>query len=178
MHARTEFDGKDVHTQIGVTVPILTVCPCSQELVKARAQNMLRKERFSDQDIKKIFDTIPMPAHSQRARITVVMTVPPNTDIDIRDIIEIIHVKTNQVYGILKRPDELEVVFKAHQNPAFVEDLARDIAESVYLLFKGKLPSETRLLVRAMSEESIHQHDAIAQIEMTFKEIGYFVDIE
>jgi GTP cyclohydrolase-4 len=102
--------------------------------------------------------------------------IPQDIDIDIRDIIELIHVRTNQVYGILKRPDELEVVFKAHQNPAFVEDIVRDIAETAYKFFKDKVPSDTKLVVRATSEESIHQHNAVAEVEMTLGEIGYFIN--
>ena len=63
------------------------------------------------------------------------------------------------VYALLKRPDERHVTMQAYDNPVFVEDLVRNVA---VLLKKDKRISA--FSVRAVNQESIHAHDAFAQV--------------
>lgn len=63
------------------------------------------------------------------------------------------------LYTLLKRPDEKYVTEQAYNNPRFVEDAARELAL--------KLDKDERITwyyISITSSESIHNHDAFAEI--------------
>jgi GTP cyclohydrolase I len=63
------------------------------------------------------------------------------------------------LYPLLKREDERHVTMQAYDNPAFVEDIVRDVAI--------RLQNDERIIwfrVHALNQESIHNHNAFAQI--------------
>ena len=64
------------------------------------------------------------------------------------------------MFPLLKRPDERHVTMAAHDNPVFVEDMARGAAEAL-----GRDARIAWFSVEAASEESIHNHRAFARIE-------------
>ncbi|MEL6716873.1 MAG: GTP cyclohydrolase, FolE2/MptA family, partial [Planctomycetota bacterium] len=62
-----------------------------------------------------------------------------------------------RVYPVLKRPDERWVTMEAYENPVFVEDMVRGVAD--------RLRQDDRIVsfdVHARNFESIHGHDAFA----------------
>jgi GTP cyclohydrolase I len=63
------------------------------------------------------------------------------------------------LYSVLKRPDEKYVTEKAYDNPKFVEDIVRDVAQ--------RLDNERRIIaysVESENFESIHNHSAYALV--------------
>lgn len=63
------------------------------------------------------------------------------------------------VYALLKREDERHVTMQAYDNPVFVEDMVRNVAM--------RLRADQRVTwfrVRAENHESIHNHNAFAQV--------------
>lgn len=117
-----------------VVVPVTSLCPCS----------------------KKISD---YGAHNQRSHVTI--AVRTNSFVWIEDVIRIAEEHAScELYGLLKRPDEKYVTEKAYDNPKFVEDIVRDVAEV--------LNQDTRIdayVVESENFESIHNHSAYALIE-------------
>ncbi|MDE7523265.1 GTP cyclohydrolase, FolE2/MptA family, partial [Ligilactobacillus salivarius] len=83
------------------------------------------------------------------------------------ELLEIIESNASaRLHPVLKRPDEKKVTEQAYENPRFVEDLIRLIAADLYLTnwvqaFK----------IECKNEESIHQHDAYAQMEYRKKNL-------
>jgi GTP cyclohydrolase I len=67
---------------------------------------------------------------------------------------------SSDIYSILKREDEKFVTERAFQNPKFVEDVVRDIAETL-----SKDPNITWFMIEAENFESIHNHSAYAFLE-------------
>jgi MptA/FolE2 family GTP cyclohydrolase len=63
------------------------------------------------------------------------------------------------IYSLLKRSDEREVTMRAYDNPAFVEDIVRDV---VVALRADVRVAEAR--VKATNQESIHDHSAVAEV--------------
>ena len=63
------------------------------------------------------------------------------------------------VYALLKRTDERHVTMQAYDNPVFVEDVVRNAA--ALLLADKRVASFT---VKAVNQESIHDHNAFAVI--------------
>lgn len=117
-----------------VEVPVTTVCPCSKEI-----------SRFG--------------AHNQRGEVRV--SIRFKKFVWIEDIIGLVEDSAScDVYSILKRPDEKCVTEKAYQNPMFVEDVVRALAEKL-----SNNPEITWFAVEAENFESIHNHSAYAFIE-------------
>ena len=44
----------------------MTACPCAQELVGARAAERLRGDGFSEEQIERVFEHVPVATHNQR----------------------------------------------------------------------------------------------------------------
>ena len=119
---------------VGVLVPITTVCPCSKEISRAGA-------------------------HNQRGIVTV--RVRFRKFFWIEDVIKLIEDSASgEVYSLLKRVDEKFVTEKGYENPLFVEDVVRNIADRL-----NKDANFTWYSVEAENFESIHNHNAYAYIE-------------
>ncbi|MEN6617163.1 MAG: GTP cyclohydrolase FolE2 [Syntrophorhabdus sp.] len=114
---------------VWASVPINTLCPCSKEISE-------------------------YGAHNQRG-ITKV-EVKTRRFFWIEDLISIIEASaSSDIYSILKREDEKFITERAFDNPKFVEDVVRDIAE--------KLAQDTNIkwfAIEAENFESIHNHSA------------------
>jgi len=97
----------------------------------------------------------------------------PNDDrtVDANDLIDIAErAFSSPTYSILKRKEEGELVYKAHKNPKFVEDVVRDILKTILNRYKY-LPDDVMVVVRSESEESIHKHNAFAERITTLEEL-------
>ena len=116
---------------VSVWVPSTTLCPCSKEI-----------SRFG--------------AHNQRAEIN--LNVKVNNFIWLEDLISLVESGAScEVYSLLKRPDEKYVTEKAYENPMFVEDVVRKVAELAHMHQDIYWFS-----VGVESFESIHKHSAYA----------------
>ncbi len=119
-----------------VLVPVTSLCPCSKSISK-------------------------YGAHNQRSHITIKAKVTKGKTLYIEDLIDLAERKAScELYAILKREDEKVVTERAYDNPAFVEDLVRDIAVE---LNKDERINYYRL--ESENFESIHNHSAYALIE-------------
>jgi GTP cyclohydrolase I len=67
---------------------------------------------------------------------------------------------SSEVYSLLKRADEKYITEKGYQNPMFVEDVVRSVAEKL-----NKDDNFTWYSVEAENFESIHNHSAYAYVE-------------
>jgi GTP cyclohydrolase I len=125
---------------ISVRVPVTSVCPCSKAI--------------SDYG-----------AHNQRGYITI--SVDPILDdhgdfelVWFEELIDIAEAAASSpVYPLLKRSDERHVTMAAYDNPVFVEDMVRSVADV--------LQKDRRIggfAVEAVNDESIHNHGAFARI--------------
>jgi GTP cyclohydrolase I len=117
-----------------VEAPVTTLCPCSKA-ISARG------------------------AHNQRSNVT--LSVRFSEPVWIEDLLELVEASASaQLYSLLKRPDEKFVTEAAYDNPVFVEDLVRNVAQKVI-----SHPHITWFRVEAENFESIHNHNAWAVIE-------------
>jgi GTP cyclohydrolase I len=79
----------------------------------------------------------------------------------IEDLIRLVEDAAScDVYSVLKREDEKYVTERAYENPKFVEDIVRDIAQKL-----DQDPNITWFAVESENFESIHNHNAYAYIE-------------
>lgn len=131
-------EGEEIDYVVTVEVPVATLCPCSKAI----------SERG---------------AHNQRGLVT--FSVRFRQPIWIEDLIELVEASAScELYSVLKRPDEKYVTEAAYDNPVFVEDLVRSVAQKA-----NSHPRIKWFRVEAENFESIHNHNAWAVIESTKK---------
>ena len=129
-----ENNGRKTDFLVGVMVPVTTVCPCSKEISS-------------------------VGAHNQRSIVKVNLRF--RKFFWIEDIISLVEDSASaDIYSLLKRVDEKFVTEKAFDNPMFVEDVVRCIAEKL-----NRNPNFTWYSVEAENLESIHYHSAYAYVE-------------
>jgi GTP cyclohydrolase I len=123
-----------LRTFLQVLVPVTSLCPCSKEISQ-------------------------YGAHNQRSHVTIRAELAG--EVSAEALIRIAEEQAScELWGLLKRPDEKFVTERAYENPKFVEDLVRDVAQ--------RLNADERIVaytLEAENFESIHNHSAYAVIE-------------
>ncbi len=150
---------------VGVTAQGMTACPCAQELITAGARERLEDEGFSEDEIGRILDAVPVATHNQRGLGTLMIGLPEGSqvDIDARTLVDIVESSmSSEIYELMKRSDEAHVVEKAHRRPRFVEDCVREMIKGVVDGF-GDLADHAFVSARQENLETIHQHNVVAE---------------
>lgn len=118
-----------------VASDVTSLCPCSKAISAYGAHN--QRSKVSLTTIGSTEDPYPIDVATAVSLNTAVGSCP--------------------VYPLVKRPDERTITMQAYDNPAFVEDMARDL--SLSLRRRG---IAHRLHIRNL--ESIHSHDAVVSL--------------
>jgi GTP cyclohydrolase IV len=150
---------------VGVEAQGMTACPCAQEMVMDRAQERLIADGFSDEEITRVFEAVPVATHNQRGLGTLFVGCPEGCDegIEAQTLLEIVEASmSSEIYELMKRPDEMEVVEKAHRRPRFVEDCAREMIRMAVERF-GDLGAGAFVMARQENLETIHKHNVVAE---------------
>jgi GTP cyclohydrolase-4 len=159
------------HEEIGAEVTGMTVCPCSQGMSASRAREELRDLGVDDETAEAFLERVPQPGHSQRGHATLTVTSEGSPDVDLIDVIDIARDSMSaRIYNLAKRPDEDHMTYHAHANAKFVEDCVRSMAEDVVEQF-DHLPDDAVVRMKQSNDESIHQHNAHAEREVTFAQL-------
>jgi GTP cyclohydrolase IV len=150
---------------VGVAAQGMTACPCAQQLVAGRSRERLAADGFSDDEIGRIFEAVPVATHNQRGLGTLYLGLPEDcdADVDAAELLEIVEDSmSSEVYELMKRSDEGAVVEKAHRRPRFVEDCVRVAIRGAIERFDG-LRDDAFVWSRQENLETIHQHNVIAE---------------
>ncbi len=159
------------HEEIGAEVTGMTVCPCSQGMSESRAREELQDLDVDRETIDEFLDRVPQPGHSQRGHATLTVTSEGSPDVDLRDIIDIARDSMSaRIYNLAKRPDEDHMTFEAHSDAKFVEDCVRALAEGAVEEF-DHLEDSAVVRIKQSNDESIHQHNAHAEREVTLGQL-------
>jgi GTP cyclohydrolase-4 len=161
----------EVRKIIGAEVIGITACPCAQEIMRASAEEELLRLEVPPEKIEAFFQKIPMATHNQRGRGIVSVETTGSHRVPLDTIIGIIERSMSTMsFELLKRGDEYQVVKNAHLNPKFVEDCVRDMAKNVVSDFP-ELPDDAIIKIKQINEESIHQHNAFAELSTTMGQL-------
>ena len=156
---------RGTRTLRGVQAQGMTACPCAQEMVADLARERLYEQGFDADEVERIIDVVPIATHNQRGIGTLYVGCPESwaTDVDARDLLHIVEQSmSSEIYGLLKRPDELAVVEKAHSQPRFVEDCAREMIRRVIDAYPD-MHEEAFVMARQENLETIHRHNVVAE---------------
>jgi GTP cyclohydrolase IV len=165
---------------VGVSATGMTACPCAQELVGARAAERLRGDGFSEEQIERVFEHVPVATHNQRGLGTLHIGCLEDceAEIDASTLLEIVeNSMSSEIYELMKRSDEVEVVEKAHRRPRFVEDCVREMIAGVVARFGG-LDGGSFVAARQENLETIHQHNVVAERHGLMSELRSEVEME
>ena len=162
---------------VGVEAEGIMACPCAQDMVRAAARERLLEDGIDAATVDRVLDLVPLATHNQRGRGTLMVGLPyPLRPADpplvrAQDLVEIVEASmSSENYDLLKRPDELFVVQKAHRHPRFVEDAAREMLCNFVEMYPD-LPDTTYAHARQVNMETIHKHDVFAERGGTLAEL-------
>ncbi len=164
---------RGTRTLTGVQAQGMTACPCAQEMVAGLARERLTEEGFDAGEIERIVDVVPIATHNQRGIGTLHVGCPEGGPawIDAPELLRIVESSmSSEIYELMKRPDELAVVVKAHEQPRFVEDCVREMVRQVVEGYP-ELPDGTFVMARQENLETIHRHNVVAERHGTLGEL-------
>jgi GTP cyclohydrolase IV len=150
---------------VGVQAQGMTACPCAQEMVTESARERLREDGFTDDEIARVFEAVPVATHNQRGIGTLYIGCPEgcSESLEAEVLLEIVEASmSSEIYELMKRPDELHVVEKAHRHPRFVEDCVREMVRMATERFSG-LGDAAFVAARQENLETIHKHNVVAE---------------
>jgi GTP cyclohydrolase IV len=178
LHGRAVAFERGTRGTVGVSATGMTACPCAQELVAARARERLAAQQFSAEQIEQILESVPVATHNQRglATLEIGCTEQCATVIDATMLLEIAEASmSSEIYELMKRSDEVEVVEKAHRRPRFVEDCVREMLAGVVRTFTD-LDGASFVSARQENLETIHQHNVVAERHGLLSELRTEID--
>jgi GTP cyclohydrolase-4 len=154
--------GKPTSTRrVGVQVVGMSACPCAMETVRHKL----------GAEGRKVPADLPFITHNQRNRVTLVLDLPGEADVEAADLVALCEASLSApTFELLKRGDEGDLVLQAHQQPRFVEDVVREALHKVAGRY-GSLGAGVRVFVSSEAEESIHKHNAYAERTTTLGEL-------
>jgi GTP cyclohydrolase IV len=173
LYGRALASERGTRRLVGVAANGMTACPCAQQLVSAAARTRLLDDGFSDSEIDRIFEAVPVATHNQRGLGTLYIgaTESGELEIDARTLLEIVeNSMSSEIYELMKRVDEVAVVEKAHRRPRFVEDCVREMIHGVIAALPA-LPDDAFVSARQENLETIHQHNVAAERHGTLGEL-------
>jgi len=165
LHGRAVAFEHGTRRIVGVSATGMTACPCAQELVAGRARERLAADGYSAEEIDRVLAQVPVATHNQRgvATLNVGCVEECTAEIDATTLLQIAEGSmSSEIYELMKRSDEVEVVEKAHRRPRFVEDCVREMIAGVVATF-GELDGASFVSARQENLETIHQHNVVAE---------------
>jgi GTP cyclohydrolase-4 len=163
---------------VGVEAQGMTACPCAQELVIDRARERLDDQGFTEDEIARVLEAVPVATHNQRGIGTLYVGCPEACadPIEAADLLQIVEsAMSSEIYELMKRSDELAVVEKAHLHPRFVEDCVREMVRMAVVRFSG-FGDDAFILARQENLESIHKHNVVAERHGLMAELKREID--
>jgi GTP cyclohydrolase IV len=178
LHGRAVAFEHGTRGTVGVSATGMTACPCAQELIAARARERLLDVGLSEQQVVTVLENVPVATHNQRGLATLHIGCVEDcgTEIDAARLLRIAEMSmSSEIYELMKRSDEVEVVEKAHRRPRFVEDCVREMIAGVVGEFTA-LDGASFVWARQENLETIHQHNVVAERHGLLSELRGEVD--
>ena len=150
---------------VGVEAQGITASPWAQELVMERSQERLREGGFTRDEIARVLEAVPVATHNQRGigTLHIGCTEGSTETFEAEVLLEIVEAAmSSEIYELMKRSDEVEVVEKAHLQPRFVEDCVREMIRRSIERF-SHLDQNAFVFARQENLETIHKHSVMAE---------------
>ena len=156
---------RGTRTLTGVQAQGMTACPCAQEMVAELGRERLAERASTPTRSSARSGPSPSPPTTSAGSAPSTSAAPraAPTWIDAPELLRIVEGSmSSEIYELMKRPDELAVVEKAHAQPRFVEDCVREMIRQVVEGYPD-LPAEAFVMARQENLETIHRHNVVAE---------------
>jgi len=154
--------------QVGVVVPFINACPCTQRWGMRAYYETLRTKGYDHSTSEDLVRCAPLQAHTNRGKAKVCIS---SSEVSHKTIYDVLDNSVPIIRELLKGQDEHSVVRHAHEQGQFCEDNIRAIAQQVALTFKDKLPAKTPILIHVEVDESVHFHNLWAEMDQSLGEL-------
>ena len=150
---------------VGVEAHGITACPCAQQLLISGARPRLEEEGHTQDEIERILQIVPVATHNQRGVGQLYVGCPEGFEetVEAETLLGIVERSmSSEIFELMKRSDEAEVVEKAHRQPRFVEDCVREMVRMAVETF-AHLGDQAFVAARQENLETIHKHQVVAE---------------
>jgi GTP cyclohydrolase-4 len=156
--------GEKEEVGLGIGASIITACPCMQTYALDEMTQILG---LTVREPEALMKSIPIATHSQKGYVVTYISGPPDAmrNLNLKHIYKIVEQATVLTWELLKRPDEYDLVRKAHLKAQFVEDVVRSTLSNACIALDG-FDNSLSISVNAKSYESIHGHDIEAETQI------------
>lgn len=163
-----KIENNDSQLTIGVEVPFINACPCTQRWGMRAYYNTLKEQGYSHEEAEKLVRSAPLQAHTNGGIAKLYIT---NNEINHTDLYDVLDRSLPIIRELLKGQDEHSVVRHTHEQGQFCEDNIRSITAEVVKTFSDTLSPNTPIKIHVEVNESVHFHNLWAEVDMTLGEI-------
>jgi len=165
LYGRAVASESGTRWMVGVSAQGMTASPYAQGVLIARARERLAAAGFSEAQIARVVEDVPVATHDQLGVGTLHVGCPEGCalELDVAVLLDIVEgAMSSEIFELLKRSDEAAVVERAHRRPRFVDDCVSTMIASVVERFAD---ASDEVFVSAAQEniETIHGHNVTAE---------------
>jgi len=170
LRASSVATAEDVKSKIGLSVFIMTGCPCTETFMKFAVVPELKASGFDLTQIAQILEITHPGTHTQRGLATINID-KETAEITHKKLHEILDTSCLLIYELLKRPDEHQFVLRVLNKPQFAEDVVRDIVDKVIQVLGSELEPSSKIFASSKLFDSIHIHNVYSEVEKEYREL-------
>jgi GTP cyclohydrolase I/GTP cyclohydrolase-4 len=164
LHARAVASGRGTRRMVGVSAQGITTAPYTHGVV-ARSRERLAADGFSESEIVRVLDRVPVATHDQLGVGTLHIGCPEDCalEFDVAALLAIVEgAMSSEIFELMKRSDEAAVVERAHRRPRAVDDCVHAMITGVVERF-ADLPDAAFVYAAQESTETIRRHHLTAE---------------
>jgi GTP cyclohydrolase IV len=165
LHGRAVASDRGTRRIVGVSAQGITTSPHGQFVVAARARARLAARGFSEAQIARVLDEVPVATHDQVGvgMLQVGSSEDCPLELDAAALLTIVEgAMSSEIFELMKRTDEAAVVERAHRRPRSVEDCVRAMIAAVVERF-ADAPDAVFISAAHESTDTIHGHHVTAE---------------
>jgi len=168
LHVAVSHKKNDIKTKIGITLPIINACPCTQRWGMRDFYGYLKSKGIEKDDIEELVKSAPLQAHTNGGDVRLFVG---SGNVSFQDLYEVIENSSPIARELLSGEDEHMVVKESHKRGFFCEDIARAVVSNFVKKFENSLDPNTDVEIFVDIDESIHFHNIYTEIRDTFGNI-------
>jgi GTP cyclohydrolase I/GTP cyclohydrolase-4 len=165
LYGRAVASERGTRRMVGVSVQGMMTSPYVQRMLAARARERLAAAAFSEAEIARALDQVPVATHDQRGVGTLHLGCPEDCtlEFDVAVLLAIVEgAMSSEIFELMKRSDEGAVVERAHRRPRSVDDCVRAMIAGVVERF-ADAPEAVFVSAAQETTETIHGHHVTAE---------------
>lgn len=168
LYSATEHKKGKENREIGISVPFINACPCTQRWGMKAFYEDLKKEGYKDEEIFALIEKAPLQAHTNRGDAVIIIH---SDEADYKTLYKLVEDSTVIIRELLSGQDEHFAVRATHKKGQFCEDVIREIMKNLLNTYGNKLSPETRVKIHVEVDESVHFHNLFAEADDTLGNI-------